>query len=199
MKLRGEKMKQGKLGTVAIVLIVIASVIVLSVLWVAGSYNGLVRSDEDVNNKWANVQSAYQRRADLIPNLVETVKGYASHEEEVLTAITNARSKIGSAQTPSEYADADAELSSALSRLLVVVENYPNLKANENFLSLQDELAGTENRIKTERDLYNNAVRGYNVKVRRFPTNIIAGMFSFEKREMFEAESGAETAPKVDF
>ncbi|MBN1155982.1 LemA family protein [Candidatus Woesearchaeota archaeon] len=192
-------MKQGKLGTVAIVLIVIASVIVLSVLWVAGSYNGLVRSDEDVNNKWANVQSAYQRRADLIPNLVETVKGYASHEEEVLTAITNARSKIGSAQTPSEYADADAELSSALSRLLVVVENYPNLKANENFLSLQDELAGTENRIKTERDLYNNAVRGYNVKVRRFPTNIIAGMFSFEKREMFEAESGAETAPKVDF
>jgi LemA protein len=191
--------KTAKLSTVAIVLMVIGGIILLTFLWAIGSYNGLVSSQEGVDSKWANVQSAYQRRADLIPNLVETVKGYASHEEELLTAITNARSKIGAAKTPSEYTAADAQLGSALSRLLVVVENYPNLKANENFLSLQDELSGTENRIKTDRDIYNDAVRAYNIKVRRFPTNVIAGMFGFGLKEMFASEAGAETAPDVKF
>jgi LemA protein len=186
-----------KLSTGQIVLIVIGAVLLLTLLWVVGSYNSLVRQDESVNEKWANVQTAYQRRADLIPNLVETVKRYSDYEGEVLTEITNARASVGKATTPAELQAADAELNSALSKLLVVVENYPNLKANENYLSLQDELAGTENRIKTERDIYNNAVKEMNVKVRRFPTNIVAGMFGFEKKEMFEAAAGAETAPDV--
>ena len=178
---------------------IFGGVIVLLVLLFIGSYNGLVNADEEVSRTWGNVESAYQRRTDLIPNLVETVKGYKIHEEEVLTAITEARSKIGQAKTPAEFTSGDAELSSALSRLLVVVENYPNLKANENFLSLQDELAGTENRVKVERDNYNKAVKNLNVKIRRFPSNIVAGMFGFEKKEAFEAEPGAEEAPKVSF
>lgn len=186
-----------KLSTKTIVWIIVGVVILLVLLWIVGSYNGLVRADEAVNEKWANVQTAYQRRADLIPNLVETVKQYSDYEGEVLTEITNARASVGKANTPAELAAAGNELNSALARLLVVVENYPNLKANENYLSLQDELAGTENRIKTERDIYNKEVRNLNVKVRRFPTNIIAGMFGFEKRDMFEAEEGAETAPDV--
>ena len=133
----------------------------------------------------------------MIPNLVEAVKAYSDYEGEILTEITNARSRIGSANTPSELAAGDAMLSSALSRLLVVVENYPNLKANENYLSLQDELAGTENRIKTERDIFNKAVKNLNIRVRRVPTNIIAGLFGFEKRELFEAEAGADIVPDV--
>lgn len=186
-----------KLSTTHIVLIVIGVIVLLGLFWIAGSYNGLVRSDESVNEKWANVQSAYQRRADLIPNLVSVVKQYSDYEGSVLTEITNARASIGKAGTPAELQAADTELNSALARLLVVVENYPNLKANENYLSLQDELAGSENRIKTERDIFNNAVRDYNVKVRRFPTNIIAGMFGFEKKDMFEAAEGSDTAPDV--
>jgi len=174
-------------------------IVVLVLLWFGGSYNGLVGLEENVDAKWANVQSAYQRRADLIPNLVTTVKAYSDYEGEILTEITNARSRIGSANTPSELAAGDAMLTSALSRLLVVVENYPNLKANENYLSLQDELAGTENRVKTERDIYNEAVRKYNTKTRRVPANIIAGMFGFERKEVFEADKGSETAPKVEF
>jgi len=164
-----------------------------------GSYNGLVNADEEVTQAWGNVESAYQRRIDLIPNLVATVEGYKIHEKEVLTEITEARSKITQAQTPAELTSGDAALNSALARLLVVVENYPNLKANENFLSLQDELAGTENRIKVERDRYNEAVKKMNVKVRRFPSNIVAGMFGFETKEVFEAEEGAEIAPEVSF
>lgn len=174
-------------------------VLVVLVLVFIGSYNGLVSGEEEVDRSWANVESAYQRRADLIPNLVETVKAYKIHEEEVLTEITKARSNIVAAQTPAELAEGDVMLSSALSRLLVVVENYPNLKANENFLSLQDELAGTENRVKVERDVYNAAVKKYNIKVRRFPSNVIAGIFNFERKELFEATPGSEVAPRVSF
>jgi len=182
-----------------IVLTVICIILIIGVMWFIGSYNGLVRADETVNEKWANVQSAYQRRADLIPNLVETVKTYSDYEGDILTEITEARSSVAKASTPGQMAAADGQLTSALSRLLVVVENYPNLKANENYLSLQDELAGTENRVKVERDIYNGAVRNFNVKVRKFPTNIIAGMFGFEKHEMFEADEGTDEAVKVDF
>jgi LemA protein len=188
-----------KLSPGWIAIIVIAAIVILSVLWFIGSYNGLVRADETVNEKWANVQTAYQRRADLIPNLVETVKAYSDYEGSVLTEITAARASIGSASTPGEFQAADAQLNSALSRLLVVVENYPNLKANENYLSLQDELAGTENRIKVERDIYNQAVKDYSIRIRRFPTNIVAGMFGFEPRNMFQADEGASTVPTVDF
>ncbi len=171
--------------------------VLLIMFWVIGSYNGLVNSDETVNEKWANVQTAYQRRADLIPNIVETVQQYADHEKDVFTTVTEARARVGSASTPGELNAAGEEMNSAISRLLLVAENYPQLKANENFLSLQDELAGTENRIKTERDIFNKAVKTYNVKVRRFPTNLIAGIFNFEKKDMFEAVQGTETAPEV--
>ncbi len=179
--------------------LITGGVIILLLLFLIGSYNGLVNADEEVSRTWGNVQTAYQRRADLIPNLVETVKGYKIHEQEVLTDITEARSRVAQAQTPAELTSSDAALSSALSRLLVVVENYPNLKANENFLSLQDELAGTENRVKVERDNYNTAVKALNVKIRKFPSNIIAGMFGFATKEAFEAASGAEIAPEVSF
>ncbi|MFH2027770.1 MAG: LemA family protein [Nanoarchaeota archaeon] len=191
--------KNKKLSPMAITGIVIAAILLISIMWVVGSYNGLVNSDETTNEKWANVQTAYQRRADLIPNLVETVKAYSDYEGGVLTDITNARASIGKAGTPAELQAAGNELNSALSRLLVVVENYPNLKANENYLSLQDELAGTENRVKVERDIYNKAVKDYNVRVRRFPTNMIANMFGFENKNMFEAEEGTEAAPQVSF
>ena len=185
------------MSTGKIVGISIAVVVVILILWVAGSYNGLVNADETVNEKWANVQTAYQRRADLIPNLVETVKQYSDYEGDILTEITNARASVGKAGNPAQMQAAGNELNSALSRLLVVVENYPNLKANENYLSLQDELAGTENRIKTERDIYNKAVKVLNIKVRRFPTNIIAGMFGFEKGDLFEADVGSDKVPEV--
>ena len=189
--------KKSKFPTWGIVLIVIFGVFFLISSWVAGSYNSLVTLDETVNNAWGNVQTAYQRRADLIPNLVATVKTYSDYEGDVLTEITKARASVGSATTPGELAAAGAELNSALARLLVVVENYPNLKANENYLSLQDELAGTENRVKVERDVYNRVVREFNTKVRRFPSNIIARMFGFDQRVYFEAEEGSETAPDV--
>jgi|SRR3989344_2101147 len=178
-------------------LIGIGVILVLLVLWFAGSYNGLVRSDETVNEKWANVQTAYQRRADLIPNLVEVVKQYAEHEESIFIAVTEARSAMMSAKTPAQLQSADNQLTSTLKTLFAVAENYPNLKANENFLSLQDELAGTENRIKTERDIYNGAVKDMNVKVRRFPTNIVANMFGFDLKESFESNPGSENVVDV--
>lgn len=171
--------------------------VVLLFLFFVGAYNSFVSIEENVNNKWANVQSAYQRRADLIPNLVATVKAYSDYEGDVLNEITKARASIGNAKTPSELASADQELSSALSRLLVVVENYPELKANQNYLDLQAQLEGTENRIKVERDLFNNAVKEYNTKIRKFPSNIIAGMFGFKQKDYFEADSGSEKAPNV--
>ena len=193
------KLAKNKLSPGWIALIAVGVILLLTVFWFIGSYNSLIRVDEVVNEKWANVQSAYQRRADLIPNLVETVKAYSTYEGDVLTEITNARASIGKAGNPAELQAADAQLTGALSKLLVVVENYPNLKANENYLSLQDELAGTENRVKVERDIYNKAVKSMNIKVRRFPTNIVAGMFGFEKKDMFEADEGTDVVPDVDF
>jgi len=185
-----------------IFLIILAILILLGIILystIKGTYNSLVVLDESVNNSWAQVENVLQRRYDLIPNLVETVKGYASHEREVLTEVTKARASVGGAQTPSEVMQANNQLSSALSRLLVVVERYPDLKANQNFRDLQLELAGTENRIAVERRRYNDTVRGYNQKVRSFPTNILAGIFGFEKRDYFEAPEAAKEAPKVDF
>lgn len=195
--------------TVWFVLGGIALFALIIILWIASSYNGLVTSDEDVNAKWGNVQSAYQRRADLIPNLVSTVQGAVNFEKETQTKIAELRTgavaaaqEVKNANTPAELEAANAKVDAQLTAyrsLNINVENYPQLKSTENFLALQDELAGTENRVKVERDNYNNAVKGYNIKVRRFPSNIIAGMFGFSVKESFEAQSGAENAPKVSF
>lgn len=174
-------------------------ILVIIIGWYIGSYNRLVRADETVNEKWGNVQSAYQRRADLIPNLVSTVQGYANLEQEILTDVTEARSKVGSAATPTDLEAAGAEMNGALSRLLVVVENYPDLKSSQNFLDLQTQLEGTENRIKVERDIYNAAVKSYNIQVRRFPTSIVANRNGFERKETFAANEGTENAPTVEF
>ncbi len=194
-----------KLSTTHIVLISLAVVLLLSLIWVVGSYNGLVSADESVNEKWANVQTAYQRRADLIPNLIVTVQEAVKFEKETQTQIAalrtgaiEAKDAMASAKTIEESQAAIQQSEQVMSQyrgLNINVENYPQLKATENFLSLQDELAGTENRIKTERDIFNKAVKEMNIKVRRFPTNIIAGMFGFEKKDSFEADAGAETAP----
>lgn len=177
----------------------IVLLLLFTVMWAVGAYNGLVTSEEGVQAQWANVESSYQRRFDLIPNLVSTVQGVADFEKDTYTAITEARSQWSNAQSTGDKIAAANGLESALSRLMVVVENYPQLKANENFLSLQDELAGTENRINVERNRYNEQVKQFNVKVRRFPTNIIAGMFGFETKNPFEAQNGAEVAPTVSF
>lgn len=180
------------------------------------TYNSLVTQQESVDNAWGNVENQYQRRADLIPNLVASVKGYAAHESTTLEAVTDARAGLGSAleavnklnadsasynpEAMTQYTQAQQKLQSALGLYVNAVhEAYPDLKANENFMSLQDELAGTENRIATERTRYNESVKTYNVNVRRFPANIFAGMFGFTTRQMFEAERGAQYAPKVEF
>ena len=181
------------------ILIAIIAVVVLLIFWVMGSYNSLVSLNENVDSQWQQVETQYQRRVDLIPNLVNTVKGYAAHEQELFTEITELRSQWQSAGSVNEKVETAGQIESALSRLLVVVENYPELKANQNFLSLQDELAGTENRIAVERMRFNEAVRDYNVRIKRFPTRIIAGMFGFEERNYFESEEGAENAPVVEF
>lgn len=186
-----------KKGT--IVLLVIVAVIAIFVFSIFGSYNTLVSLDEDVNTQWANVESKLQRRYDLIPNLVESVKGAMKQEQEVFTAIADARAKLAGAGNVSEKVDASNELEGALSRLLVVVENYPELKSNQNVTGLMDELAGTENRISTERDRYNEVVREYNATIRSFPKNIMAGIFGFEQRPYFEATDGADVAPEVNF
>lgn len=186
-----------KKGT--IVLLVILAIIAIFVFSIFGSYNSLVALDEDVNTQWANVESKLQRRYDLIPNLVESVKGAMKQEQEVFTAIADARARLAGAGSLSERVEASNELEGALSRLLVVVENYPELKSNQNVTALMDELAGTENRISTERDRYNTVVRDYNAKIRSFPTNILAGMFGFNERPYFEATEGAEVAPEVNF
>jgi len=196
-----------------IVLIVVGAIVLFFAIIgmaLAGSYNGLVNSQETVNNRWADVQGAYQRRMDLIPNLVSTVKGYAKFEQETLIKVIEQRAN---ATRPSFNMDASKldqkslaqfqksqdELGSSLSRLMVVVEKYPDLKANQNFLELQSQLEGTENRINVERRNFNEAVKLYNTRLRRFPTNIIAGMFGFSAKPYFEAQAGAETAPKVTF
>ncbi|HNU85411.1 MAG: LemA family protein [Pseudomonadota bacterium] len=183
-----------------LIALVVAAVIAVSLYgFVKGTYNDFVTLDEKVKSSWAQVENQLQRRFDLIPNLVETVKGYAKHEREVLTEVTNARARVGGAGTIPDKIQANNELTSALSRLLVVVENYPDLKANQNFLKLQDELAGTENRIATERRRYNEAVQAYNVRVRSFPANLLAGMFGFGQATFFEAPAAARTAPQVKF
>ena len=187
---------------------IILGVVAVVLIWGVSSYNGLVTKDEGVSAAWANVESVYQRRADLIPNLVNTVKGYAAHESETLMEVTEARTKSTSitvdpsTATPEQmeaWMKAQDEVGAALGRLIAISENYPDLKANQNFLDLQKQLEGTENRIATERMKYNEKVRDYNAKLRSFPTNIIAGMFGFEKRVMFEAQDGAEVAPVVEF
>jgi LemA protein len=165
----------------------------------AGNYNKFVKLDVAVKAAWSQVENQLQRRYDLIPNLVETVKGYAKHEKSVLVEVTNARAKVGGAGNIPDKIAANNELSSALSRLLVVIERYPDLKANQNFMRLQDELAGTENRIAVERMRYNEAVKAYNEAIRMFPANIIAGMFNFKESPYFEAPKDAKTAPKVTF
>lgn len=182
-----------------IVLAVVVAVIVILVGTFVGSYNGLVSKQTNVQEKAATIQADLQRRADLIPNLVETVKGYAAHEEGVYTAIADARSKLAGAKTIDEQQSANSDLDSAISRLLVVVENYPDLKANQNFIALQDQLEGTENRIKVSRTDYNAAAASYNASIRKFPTVIVAGMFGFEKVDLFQADANAQSAPQVSF
>lgn len=179
-----------------IIVIVIIAVIVIALI---SSYNGLVSKAEEVDNKFSIIDTQLQRRADLIPNLVNTVKGFANHEEEIINSVTEARAKLTGANTISEKAEADQELTGALNRLMVVVENYPDLKSSENFIQLSDELAGTENRIATARKDYNDAVKLYNVKVKKFPTSIMAGMFGFETKQYFEASEKAQEAPNVNF
>ena len=183
-------------------------VLAIAALWGIKVYNDLVNQEEGVEAAWAQVENQYQRRADLVPNLVATVKGYATHEQETLEGVVEARAKATQISidpanaTPEQlaaYQAAQGELSQALGRLLAVAENYPDLKANENFRDLQSQLEGTENRIAIARQQFNDVARQYNQKVRRFPGNIIAGMFGFEKKPYFEAEEGAQKAPKVEF
>ncbi|MGD1153374.1 MAG: LemA family protein [Syntrophales bacterium] len=180
--------------------LIIAGVIVLVlVLVLYSNYNTFVSLDETVKASWAQVENQLQRRYDLIPNLVETVKGYAKQEKDVLVEVTNARAKVGGAANVPDKISANNELSGALSRLLVVVERYPDLKSNQNFMRLQDELAGTENRIAVERKRYNDAVRTYNIAIRSFPGNLFAGMFGFHSAAFFEAPPQAKAAPQVKF
>lgn len=189
-------------------LIITIVVIVLVAFWGISSYNGLVSMDENVSNQWANVETQYQRRSDLIPNLVNTVKGYAKHESQTLEAVMAARSQATQVKidpsncTPQQlaaYQKAQGDVTTALGKLLAITENYPDLKANQNFLELQSQLEGTENRINVARKDFNDTAKKYNTSLRSFPRNIIASMFGFEKRNYFEAEAGAEKAPKVEF
>ena len=182
--------------------LIVAGILALIVLWGVGARNSMVSSYEDVQNKAATIETQLQRRNDLIPNFVATVQGYAAHEEEVYTAIADARAKLSGAignEDMESVIEADSELSSALSRLLVVVESYPELKANENFIALQDELAGTENRIAKAREDYTDEVKAYNKKVKMFPHSIIANWGGFEEEAYFEATEGAEEVPVVNF
>ena len=188
--------------------IIVIAIVAVVAIWAVSAYNGLVNLDEGVANKWGDVETQYQRRADLIPNLVNTVKGYAAHEQETLESVVAARSQATQIKvdpenlTPeklAEFQKAQGEVTSALGKLLAITENYPDLKANQNFLELQAQLEGTENRINVARVNFNDATKKYNTAIRRFPKNILAGMFGFEKRNYFEAQDGAETAPQVQF
>lgn len=192
----------------SLITIIVVAVFAILLFMGCGGYNGLVKQDEVVKNKWANVQSDYQRRADLIPNLVNTVKGEANFEQQTLINVIEARSKATQIKvdpndlTPEkikEYQAAQGQLSQALGRLLMITENYPNLKANEGFRNLQTQLEGTENRIKTARNDFNQSIQEYNTKVRSFPMNLFAGMFGFKAKEGFSAEPGSEKAPEVKF
>ena len=185
--------------SVLIIVAILVLVIVIPYFYLKGTYNRLVTMDESVKGAWAQVENQLQRRYDLIPNYVETVKGYAAHEKEVFVKVTEARSRVGGATSVPDKIQANNTLTAALSRLLVVVERYPDLKANANFIRLQDELAGTENRIAVERRRYNETVKAYNIAIRSFPTNLIAGMFGFEKATFFEVPKERQEAPKVKF
>jgi len=187
---------------------IIGAVVAVLVLWGISAYNGMVNVEEQATTEWAKVQSAYQRRADLIPNLVNVVKGYASHEKETLEGVVNARAKATSINvnaddlTPEklqQFQQAQGELSQALGRLIAVSEAYPDLKANENFMDLQKQLEGTENRINESRNTFNTAVQNYNVKIRKFPNSLLAGIFGFNKMAKFEADAAAQSAPEVKF
>jgi len=189
-------------------LIVIGGIILIGYFWFRGKYNSMVSMEESTVGQWANVETAYQRRADLIPNLVNTVKGYADFEKETLTQVIEARSKATSVnidanninpQQLQKFQAAQGELSSALSRLLVTVERYPELKANQNFLQLQSQLEGTENRISVERRRFNEVVREYNTYIKKFPQVFLANMLGFDEKGYFQAAEGSETAPKVEF
>jgi LemA protein len=189
-------------------IIIVIAALALILLWGVSRYNKLVSAEEAVSSQWGNVENQYQRRADLIPNLVATVKGYAAHESQTLEAVTAARAKATqitvdpASLTPEkmqEFQAAQGELSSALGRLLMITENYPDLKANQNFIELQAQLEGTENRIAVERNRFNEMARNYNATIRRFPTSLIAAIFGFEKKPYFEAQDGTEKAPEVKF
>lgn len=188
--------------------IIVLVIVAVVAIWGITGYNGLVNAEETVSNAWSNVESQYQRRADLIPNLVNTVKGYAEHEAQTLQAVTDARVRATQMNvnvedlTPEkllEYQKVQGELGTALGRLLAITEAYPELKANENFLELQAQLEGTENRISVARQNFNETVKEYNTSIRKFPRNLLAGMFGFEKRPYFEAQEGAAVAPQVNF
>ncbi len=188
--------------------IIILVIVVLVVIWGFSGYNSLVKKEEAVKTAWAQVENQYQRRSDLIPNLVNTVKGYASHESETLESVIAARSRATqmtvdpenlTPEAVAQYQQAQGQVGAALGRLIMLQENYPDLKANQNFLELQAQLEGTENRISTERMRFNEATQAFNTSVRRFPTNILAGMFGFERLPLFEAAEGSETAPVVQF
>ena len=190
------------------VILVVAAVVLGIYFWFQGTYNNMVKMDEGVQAAWSQVENVYQRRADLIPNLVATVKGYASHEQQTLEGVISARSKATqitvdpqdlTSEQLAKYQQAQGELGSALGKLLAITENYPDLKANKNFLELQSQLEGTENRIAVERKKFNEAAREYNTTIRQFPKNIVASMFGFEKKPYFEAQEGAQQAPKVEF
>ena len=196
-------MKKGLIG-----LLIAAAVILGLFVWVKNTYNGLVTADEGVKAAWSQVENVYQRRADLIPKLVATVKGYASHESSTLEAVIEARAKATQVtvdpdklteESIAAFQSAQGELGNAIGRLLVSVEQYPDLKANQNFLELQAQLEGTENRITVERQKFNDTAKAYNTQVRSFPANIIASMFNFEQKGYFKAAEGAQTAPKVEF
>ena len=191
-----------------VILLAVGAVLAGLFFWFQGNYNNMVKMDEGVQAAWSQVENVYQRRADLIPNLVATVKGYASHEQQTLEGVVSARSKATQITldaenlTPdklAEYQKAQGELGAALGKLLAITENYPELKANENFLSLQSQLEGTENRIAVERKKFNEAARNYNTEIRQFPKNIVANLFGFEKKPYFEAAEGAQQAPVVAF
>lgn len=195
-----------KKGTV--ILISVVALVAILALWAVSAYNNLVVAQESVTTEWANVESQYQRRADLIPNLVSTVKGYAAHEQETFEAVVSARAKATQITvdadnlTPEklqEFQAAQGEVGAALGRLLMITENYPELKANQNFMALQEQLEGTENRIQVARQKFNLTAKTYNTNIRRFPTNILAGMFGFDAKAYFEAEIGADKAPTVEF
>lgn len=190
------------------IIIIVLAALAAIVFWIIGKYNAIVTAEENVETSWAQVENQYQRRMDLIPNLVATVKGYAEHESTTLENVVAARSKATqitidpTSATPEQLAAfqaAQGELSQALGRLLALSESYPDLKANQNFLQLQSQLEGTENRITVARNAFNEAAKTFNVMIRRFPTNLIASIFSFEKKAYFEAEEGAASAPKVEF